>query len=212
MLTTFQLRVMFSLEFCISWKHRCVAQCRTRASDVIFPTFIYSSIYWTPCKQISDAWFPSSSPPPSLSHLPPCTIPLLMCHSNFGVQDVSSRKRMCFFCVAYLRTPPPLLCYALTFFPSFIFREHIAAFQLYNHRQPIWTRWWVFFSTSCPFSSDTSQSHTFAITQLKTLHFSALAACLSLLARLWEFFSLFMSAELRMQSTLHSSTKPFWLS
>lgn len=121
-------------------------------------------------------------------------------------------KECVFFCVAYLRTPPPLLCYALTFFPSFIFREHIAAFQLYNHRQPIWTRWWVFFSTSCPFSSDTSQSHTFAITQLKTLHFSALAACLSLLARLWEFFSLFMSAELRMQSTLHSSTKPFWLS
>lgn len=123
MLTTFQLRVMFSLEFCISWKHRCVAQCRTRASDVIFPTFIYSSIYWTPCKQISDAWFPSSFPPPSLSHLPPCTIPLLMCHSNFGVQDVSSRKRMCFLCVAYLRNPstPPLL------------RSHILS-QLYFQR------------------------------------------------------------------------------
>lgn len=188
MLTTFQLRVMFSLEFCISWKHRCVAQCRTRAPDVIFPTFIYSSIYWTPCKQISDAWFPSSFPPPSLSHLPPCTIPLLMCHSNFAVQDVSSRKRMCFFCVAYLRTPPPLLCYALTFFPSFIFREHITAFQLYNHRQPIWTRWWVFFFHILSFQQRYIPESHICNYSVENTAFSALAACLSLLARLWEFF------------------------
>lgn len=189
MLTTFQLRVMFSLEFCISWKHRCVAQCRTRASDVIFPTFIYSSIYWTPCKQISDAWFPSSFPPPLPSLISRPAPFLSWCVTVTLESKMWVLAKECVFCVWPIwETPPPLLCYALTFFPSFIFREHIAAFQLYNHRQPIWTRWWFFFSTSCPFSSDTSQSHTFAITQLKTLHFSALAACLSLLARLWEFF------------------------
>lgn len=199
MLTTFQLRVMFSLEFCISWKHRCVAQCRTRASDVIFPTFIYSSIYWTPCKQISDAWFPSSFPPPSLSHLLACTIPLLMCHSNFGVQDVNSRKRMCFLCVAYLRTPPPLLCYALTFFPSFIFREHIAAFQLYNHRQPIWTRWWDFFFHILSFQQRyIPESHicNHSVENTAFLCFSCLFVSVGSFVRV---FSLFMSAELRMQ-------------
>lgn len=62
-------------------------------------------------------------PPPSLSHLPPCTIPLLMCHSNFGVQDVSSRKRMCFFLCGLFEDPstPPLL------------RSHILS-QLYFQR------------------------------------------------------------------------------
>lgn len=144
MLPTFQLRVMFSFEFRFSWKHRCVAQCRTRAPDVIFPTFIYSSIYWTPCKQISDAWFPSSFPPlPSLISRP---APFLSwCVTVTLESKMWVLAKECVFFVPYLRTPPPLLCYALTFFPSFIFREHIAAFQLYNHRQPIWTRWWGFF-------------------------------------------------------------------
>lgn len=42
---------------------------------------------------------------PFLSSLPPCIIPLIMCQCNFGVQDVSSLKRMCFFFfpVPYLR-------------------------------------------------------------------------------------------------------------
>lgn len=212
MLTTFQLRVMFSLEFCISWKHRCVAQCRTRASDVIFPTFIYSSIYWTPCKQISDAWFPSSFPPPSLSHLPPCTIPLLMCHSNFGVQDVSSRKRMCFLCVAYLRNPstPPLL------------RSHILSqlyFQRTYRRFPTvqsspanLNSMVVFFFHILSFQQQyIPESHicNHSVENTAFFCFSCLFVSVGSFVRV---FSLFMSAELRMQSTLHSSTKPFWLS
>lgn len=189
MLTTFQLRVMFSLEFCISWKHRCVAQCRTRASDVIFPTFIYSSIYWTPCKQISDAWFPSSFPPPLPSLISRPAPFLSWCVTVTLESKMWVLAKECVFCVWPIWGPLHPSSVTLSHsFPA-LFSENISPLSnctIIASQSEL--DGGFFFSTSCPFSSDTSQSHTFAITQLKTLHFSALAACLSLLARLWEFF------------------------
>lgn len=103
--------------------------------------------------------------PLPLSPLPPCIIPLVMCQCNFGVQDVSSLKRMCFLCPVWA---PPLLCYSHTFFSRFLFREHICAvFQLYSHLKPIcagFQQWW-------------SRSHTFAITELESLHWPGSAGC-----------------------------------
>lgn len=71
---------------------------------------------------------PSSvSSAPSLSSLPPCIIPLIMCQCNFGVQDVSSLKRMCvcvlFFFLGALfeSSSPPLTVSATHSFTDFLF-------------------------------------------------------------------------------------------
>lgn len=58
-------------------------------------------------------------------------------------------SKECVFSVPYLSTPPPLLCYSRTFFYSFLFIEHIAAFQLYGHHQPLTT-----ITVLCLFCSD----------------------------------------------------------
>lgn len=62
--------------------------------------------------------------------LPPCIIPLVMCQCNFGVQDMSSLQRMCFFLYPIWA---PLLWYSRTFFSSFHFIEHITSISLYHH-------------------------------------------------------------------------------
>lgn len=74
-----------------------------------------------------------------LSPLPPCIIPLVMCQCNFGVQDVSSPKRMCFFffSCALFKHPSTPYCYSRTFFYSFLFLEHVTAFRLYHHCEPL---------------------------------------------------------------------------
>lgn len=102
--------------------------------------------------------------------LPPCIIPLVMCQYDYGVQEVSSLKRMWVFFVPLFKRPsaPPLM------------HLHISL-QLSFHRT-----YWCFPTVRS--SQSTSQhspflpkfcysllviiynsSHTLAITQLKTL-------------------------------------------
>lgn len=108
---------------------------------------------------------------PFLSSLPPCIIPLIMCQCNFGVQDVSSLKRMCvfflfFFLVPYLSTPPPLTVTAAhsstAFFSldlSLLSNYTIAASPTEHHS---------FVLTRVSFQIWRCQSHAFAISDMKT--------------------------------------------